>query len=55
MRKLLLALFTVFTLISPAALATDFQYEEEGDMCRQECADDGADPEECQMDCNTIA
>ncbi len=27
---------------------------DDGDTCRQECAEDGADPDECQMDCNTI-
>ncbi len=26
----------------------------EGDECRAECAEEGIDPDECQLDCNTI-
>ncbi len=50
MRKVFFALFVLLNLISPIAFA-----EESSDMCRQECADDGTDPDECQMDCNTVA
>jgi hypothetical protein len=69
MRKLLWAFAVSLVLIGPALYATEnpAQYyqndevslraeppEEGGDSCRQECAEDGADPDECQMDCNTV-
>lgn len=69
MRKVLWAFAVALVLAGPAVFAEEAQFEsnqseaaslrtdapEEGDMCRQECADDGADPDECQMDCNTVA
>lgn len=35
-----------------SSVATEIR--EDGDSCRQECAEDNADPDECQMDCNTV-
>jgi hypothetical protein len=61
MRKILLITLAALALVSPFTLSyhstagPTWTAEEESDMCRQECAEDGEGPEECQMDCNTVA
>lgn len=68
MRKFLWAMVMALALVGPAVLASDSAENQEtdsaswwveptesGDVCREECAEEGADPDECQMDCNTIA
>jgi hypothetical protein len=65
MRKLFWAVAISMALIAPALYAEEISYPsdesalrvpspEEGDSCRQECAEEDADPDECQLDCNTV-
>ena len=66
MRKLYWAVAISMALLGPALYANEeITYPsdesalrviapEEGDSCRAECAEDDADPDECQMDCNTV-
>ncbi len=68
MRKILWAMVMALALVGPAVLAAEVPDSKEndsaswwvepsdsGDVCREECAEEGADPDECQMNCNTTA